>query len=70
MEALSAHTSLRVGGPANNFVKASNEGEIIAAVEAAGDQPILILGGGTNVLISDTGFPGTVIQIVQDHYLS
>lgn len=63
MEALSAHTSLRVGGPANNFVRAANESEIIAAIEAAGDQAILILGGGTNVLISDTGFPGTVIQI-------
>jgi len=38
---LSKHTTLRVGGPANNFVKASNESEIIAAIEAAGDQPIL-----------------------------
>ena len=63
MENLSNHTTLRVGGPANNFVRVSNESEIIAAIEAAGDQPILILGSGSNVLISDTGFPGTVIQI-------
>jgi UDP-N-acetylmuramate dehydrogenase len=40
--------------------------EIIAAIEAAGDQPILILGSGSNVLISDTGFPGTVIQIANN----
>ena len=63
MENLSNHTTFRVGGPANNFVRASNESEIIAAIEAAGDQPILILGSGSNVLVSDTGFPGTVIQI-------
>jgi UDP-N-acetylmuramate dehydrogenase len=66
VENLSNHTTLRVGGPANNFVRASNEAEIIAAIEAAGDQPILILGSGSNVLISDTGFPGTVIQIAKD----
>jgi UDP-N-acetylmuramate dehydrogenase len=66
VENLSIHTTLRVGGPANNFVRASNEAEIIAAIEAAGDQPILILGSGSNVLISDTGFPGTVIQIANN----
>ena len=66
MENLSNHTTFRVGGPANNFVRASNESEIIAAIEAAGDQPILILGSGSNVLISDTGFPGTVIQIANN----
>lgn len=66
MEELSKHTTLRVGGPANRFINASNEAEIIAAIEEAGDQPILILGSGSNVLISDTGFPGTVIHISND----
>ena len=56
-------TSLRVGGPAKNFVEAHNEEEIIAALIAAGDSPVLILGGGTNILISDAGFAGTVIHI-------
>lgn len=60
---LSQHTTLRVGGPANSFVRVSNETEIIKAIDAAGDQPILILGSGSNVLISDTGFPGVVIKI-------
>lgn len=62
-ELLSKHTTLRVGGPATNFVKASNESEIVDAITKAGEQPILILGSGSNVLISDTGFPGTVIKI-------
>ena len=63
MTQLSDFTSLRVGGPAKNFVEVSNEAQIIAAIEAAGGSPILIMGGGTNMLVSDTGFDGTVIRI-------
>ena len=37
-------TSLRVGGPAKKFVEVATESEIIAAIEAAGDAPILIMG--------------------------
>jgi UDP-N-acetylmuramate dehydrogenase len=59
-------TSLRVGGPAKKFVEAHNEEEIIAALNAAGDSPVLILGGGTNVLVSDAGFEGTVIRITNN----
>jgi len=47
MADLSDYTSLRVGGPAKNFVEVSSEKEIIAAIENAGDSPILIMGGGT-----------------------
>jgi UDP-N-acetylmuramate dehydrogenase len=63
MAQLSDYTSLRVGGPATNFVEAGTDSEIIAAIEAAGDLPILIMGGGTNLLISDKGFEGTVIHV-------
>jgi UDP-N-acetylmuramate dehydrogenase len=63
MADLSDYTSLRVGGPAKQFVDVSSEAEIIAAIEAAGDSPILIMGGGTNILVSDSGFAGTVIHI-------
>ena len=63
MADLSDYTSLRVGGPAKNFVEVSSEKEIIAAIEGAGDSPILIMGGGTNILVSDEGFAGTVIRI-------
>ena len=63
MAELRNYTSLRVGGPAKNFVDAHNESEIIAAIEAAGDTPVLIIGGGTNILVADSGFDGTVIRI-------
>jgi len=63
MTELSKYTSLRVGGPATRIVQVSTEAQIIAAIEDAGDTPILIMGGGTNVLIADKGFEGTVIRI-------
>jgi len=63
MTELSKYTSFRVGGPATKIVQVSTEAEIIAAIEDAGDSPILIMGGGTNVLIADKGFDGTVIRI-------
>lgn len=66
MADLNEYTSLRVGGPAKNFVEVSTESEIIAAIEAAGGAPILIIGGGSNVLISDSGFEGTVIHIANN----
>jgi UDP-N-acetylmuramate dehydrogenase len=63
MTELSKYTSFRVGGPATKIVQVSTEAQIIAAIEEAGDTPILIMGGGTNVLIADKGFEGTVIRI-------
>jgi len=66
MTELSKYTSLRVGGPATTIVHVSSESEIIAAIEAAGDSPIFIMGGGTNVLVSDNGFAGTVIRIANN----
>jgi UDP-N-acetylmuramate dehydrogenase len=66
MTTLNKYTSLRVGGPAKSIVNVSTEAEIISAIEAAGDSPVLIIGGGSNVLISDTGFEGTVIHIANN----
>lgn len=66
MTTLSKYTTLRVGGPANSIVNVSTEAEIIAAIEATGDSPVLIIGGGSNVLISDSGFEGTVIHIANN----
>lgn len=70
MADLRDYTSLRVGGPASTFVDVSTEAEVIAAIEGAGDSPILIIGGGTNVLIADSGFPGTVIHISNNEVTS
>jgi UDP-N-acetylmuramate dehydrogenase len=70
MTELSEHTSLRVGGAARNFVEVSSESEIIAALKSAGNEPVLILGGGTNLLVSDEGFAGTVIHITNSNIAS
>lgn len=65
MEQLSNFTTLRVGGPARKIVHAHSEAELIEFVKAADSakEPILILGGGSNLLISDAGFAGTVIRV-------
>jgi UDP-N-acetylmuramate dehydrogenase len=66
MTTLNKYTSLRVGGPAKSIINVATEAEIVAAIESAGDSPILIIGGGSNVLISDQGFDGTVIHIANN----
>jgi len=62
---LSNFTTLGVGGPAAKIIHAKTEAELISAVKAVDDSkiPLLILGGGSNVLISDSGFAGTVIRV-------
>ncbi len=62
---LAAHTTLGLGGPALRTVTAASAEEIIAGVRDAvrEDQPLLLLGGGSNVVISDEGFPGTALLI-------
>lgn len=62
---LAGYTTLRVGGPARRLLTAETEGEIIAAVERCAEarEPLFVLGGGSNVVISDAGFDGTVLHI-------
>jgi len=62
---LSNFTTLHVGGPAQNLIHATTESELIAAIEAAdsSNKPLLILGGGSNVLVGDDGFQGTVVLV-------
>ncbi|MET8281292.1 UDP-N-acetylmuramate dehydrogenase [Micromonospora sp. NPDC005174] len=59
---LASYTTLRMGGPAGRIMAATSADEIIQAVRAT-DEPILVLAGGSNVVISDTGFPGTVVLV-------
>ena len=68
---LAEHTTFRVGGPAAKLVRADSEDELVSAVreaDAAGE-PLLVLSGGSNVLIGDEGFDGTVV-LVDTHGLS
>ena len=62
---LSTFTTLGVGGPATNILHVTSEAKLIESVIAADNAkvPLLILGGGSNVLISDSGFAGTVIRV-------
>ena len=64
-ENLSDFTTLKVGGPAKNLVHAKSEAELISAIKEADStkSPLLILGGGSNILVGDQGFAGTVIKI-------
>jgi UDP-N-acetylmuramate dehydrogenase len=64
-ERLADHTTLRLGGPARDWVVATTEAELTAAVseaDAAGT-PVLVLGGGSNLVVADAGFDGTVIEV-------
>lgn len=62
---LAAHTTLKVGGQAEWFVVAESEEEIKAAAHFAKQNalPLFVLGGGSNLLASDAGFPGVVLQV-------
>ncbi len=64
-EGLSRHTSLRVGGPADVFVRAESVDDVRLVLEFAGRcaLPVLPLGGGSNVLVSDGGLPGIVVVL-------
>lgn len=58
-------TTLRVGGPAQRVVHAATEDDLVEAVaraDAASEQ-VLLVGGGSNLLVADAGFPGTVVRI-------
>ncbi|MBB5910713.1 UDP-N-acetylmuramate dehydrogenase [Actinoalloteichus hymeniacidonis] len=62
---LAEHTTLRLGGPAASFLDATTSDEIVEAVTAADSSasPVLVLGGGSNLVVSDSGFPGSVVRI-------
>jgi UDP-N-acetylmuramate dehydrogenase len=60
--ALADLTTLRLGGPPARYVEAADEAAIIAAVRACGE-PLLVLAGGSNLVVADGGFPGTVVHI-------
>ncbi|SFC60007.1 UDP-N-acetylmuramate dehydrogenase [Nocardioides terrae] len=63
-ELLADHTTLRLGGPASAYVVARTTEELteaVTAADAAGD--VLVLGGGSNLVVADEGFAGTVVEV-------
>lgn len=62
---LGPFTTLRLGGPARRFVPATTAHACVDAVRAAdaAGEPLLLLAGGSNLVISDSGFQGTVVRM-------
>jgi UDP-N-acetylmuramate dehydrogenase len=62
---LAPFTTFGIGGPARWFVEAASEDEIVAATGWAREQglALFVLGGGSNLLVSDAGFDGLVLRV-------
>jgi UDP-N-acetylmuramate dehydrogenase len=65
---LSGLTTMRVGGPAARLVTADTTDDVVDAVREVddADEPLLVLTGGSNVVIADEGFAGTVVRVATD----
>src|SRR6266850_8466813 len=63
-EPLRLHTSFRIGGPADFYLDARTPDALVQALRAANEigLPVFLLGGGSNLLVSDTGFRGLVVR--------
>jgi UDP-N-acetylmuramate dehydrogenase len=62
---LAGYTTLHLGGPARHFAEADDDTELVGQVWAADErgEPLLVLGGGSNLVVADEGFPGTVVRV-------
>jgi UDP-N-acetylmuramate dehydrogenase len=62
---LAGYTTLGLGGPAARFIEADSDDQVVAAVREAdlSGEPVLVLGGGSNLVVADEGFPGTVVRV-------
>lgn len=62
---LAPFTTLKIGGPARYFVKAESDEDVAAGLNFASDKglPVFILGGGSNILVADSGFDGVVVHV-------
>jgi UDP-N-acetylmuramate dehydrogenase len=62
---LAGLTTLRLGGPAHALVEAATAAELVDAVRSADErgEPMLLVGGGSNLVVGDAGWPGTVVLV-------
>ena len=67
-EPMKKHTTFRIGGPADYFIMPSNEKELAEAVRVCRKFliPIYIVGNGSNLLVSDAGYRGVIVQIYKE----
>jgi UDP-N-acetylmuramate dehydrogenase len=65
---LARYTRFRIGGPADLFAETCSEAAFILAVEAAqaAEMPLVVIGGGTNLIVSDEGYRGLVLRFRDD----
>ena len=63
MVSVAALTTYKLGGPVRYYLEAQEEDQLISIGEMLGDEPLLVLGRGSNLIISDDGFPGLVIHL-------
>ncbi|MEO9140152.1 MAG: UDP-N-acetylmuramate dehydrogenase [Jatrophihabitans sp.] len=58
-------TTLRLGGPANRIVQVTDTDELVDVVRGADatDEPVLVVGGGSNLVVADDGWPGVVVLV-------
>lgn len=63
-EPMSAHTTFKIGGPAKYYIEVSTDTDFVKAIKVAHNLGLhyFVLGGGSNVIISDTGIHGLVIK--------
>ena len=64
-EPMSAHTTFKIGGPADFFIRISTRAELVLALRSLREQkiPLFILGGGANILVGDKGIRGAVLDL-------
>ncbi len=64
-EQLRDHTTLRLGGPARSWVSATTEADLVDVVRRADEEgePVLVLAGGSNLVVADDGFAGSVVEV-------
>jgi UDP-N-acetylmuramate dehydrogenase len=62
---MSAHTTFRIGGPADVFIRISTRAELSSALRSFRDEgiPVFTLGGGANILVGDKGIRGAVLDL-------
>src|SRR5512140_2171732 len=67
--ALSRYTRFGIGGPARVFLETASEASFVHALEIVGKSgsPYVVIGGGTNLIVSDAGFDGVVLRFTAKH---